>query len=31
MTLDEAVEIAKQWPILEIYGVSIEVRPVNAR
>ena len=29
--LDEAVEIAKQWPILEIHGVSIEVRPVNAR
>jgi hypothetical protein len=28
--LDEAVEIAKEWPVLEIYGVSIEVRPVNA-
>ena len=26
--LDEAVEIAKEWPILEIRGVSIEVRPV---
>jgi len=28
--LDEAVEIAKESPLLEIYGVSIEVRPVNA-
>jgi len=27
--LDEAVEIAKEWPLLEIHGVSIEVRPVN--
>jgi hypothetical protein len=26
--LNEAVEIAKEWPILEIDGVSIEVRPV---
>jgi hypothetical protein len=26
--LDEAVEIAKEWPFLEINGVSIEVRPV---
>jgi hypothetical protein len=27
--LDEAVEIAKEWPILEIHGVSIEVRQVR--
>ena len=27
--LDEALEIAKEWPLLEIHGVSIEVRPVN--
>ena len=26
--LNEAVEIAKGWPLLEIDGVSIEVRPV---
>jgi hypothetical protein len=29
--LDEAVGIAKEWPILEIYGVSIEVRPAGPR
>lgn len=27
--LNEAIEIAKEWPLLEIQGVSIEVRPVN--
>jgi hypothetical protein len=27
--LDEAVEIAKEWPVLEINGTSIEVRPVD--
>jgi len=27
--LDEAVEIAKEWPGLEYEGVSIEVWPVN--
>jgi hypothetical protein len=26
--LDEAVEIAKEWPFLEIDGMSIEVAPV---
>ena len=26
--MDEAVEIAKEWPLLEIDGMSIEVRPV---
>jgi hypothetical protein len=27
--LNEAVEIAKEWPLLETHGASIEVRPVN--
>lgn len=27
--LNEAVEIAKEWPVLEIYGASVEVRPVT--
>jgi hypothetical protein len=26
--LNEAVEIAKEWPVLEIYGASVEVRPL---
>ena len=26
--LDEAVEVAREWPLLEIDGMSMEVRPV---